>query len=517
MTLLARSGKPSSPNEASARPPSAASRSRTASLLFILFAGAIARLYDIGGLPADHHYFRQTQTLGTIVEFWRHGVDFLHPIMASMGKPGVLVLEFPLYQAIVASLYHVITPSVIVARVVTIAASVAAAYFVYKITQLFYAGREPLYAAAFFLFTPLSIFYGRVPMLDMLEIMLCVGFMYYLAAYIVGGKSTKYLVVGSLVACAAFTVKPPYAAPVFVALLYLCWITYGKRPKVGVVISMLVPVLAMFLWQRYANATNSLYQAQYPYKDLAYAIQVKLVPPNTWYFGTLAQRLQLGNYAKLFVRVLAGILAGAGAIPLVVGLMTRIEERDRMFYVWLAAVLGSFFVFFNLNVVHDYYQMPLLPVVAVFCARGLQLIEDGLRIRLSNSAVAISLTAFWVVYAACVCGVMWKVGYFRPLASTQVTAGQEMSRVLTDDSLVAVSTPSGDLWDPTILYFADKRGFTVPQARLDQGMLSYLRQSGVRWLVVTDGGALIPPPTQSLLRSMTVGPRASTLTIYRLQ
>ena len=87
--------------DASTGAPAARARDRWW-LALVLLAGAAVRLYDIGGLPADHHFFRQTQTLGTIDAFWRNGVDLLHPVMISMGKPGVLVLEFPLYQAIVA-------------------------------------------------------------------------------------------------------------------------------------------------------------------------------------------------------------------------------------------------------------------------------------------------------------------------------------------------------------------------------------------------------------------------------
>ncbi len=485
-------------------------------LALVLLAGVLVRLYHVASLPGDKHYFRQTQTLGTIVTYWQDGIDLLRPVIISFGKPGILVLEFPLYQALAAALYKIFGPEVIYARLVTILASVVAAYFVYKIARLFYDRREPLYAAAFFLFTPLGIYYGRVPMLDMLEIALGCAYFYYFAAY-VRERRTAHLVLAAVAGSLAFVVKPPYSVLLLVPLAYLYYRAYGARLKPAAITGLAVPVVMMFAWQRYANGVNAHYNdGLFPYEQLEYAIQVRLWPPNTHYFGTLADRLHFAYYVRLAARVGVGILAGLGAVPLIAGLVARVEKRDYLFYAWMAAVLGSFLVFFNLNVVHDYYQMPLLPITAIFCGKGLQVIVERVDARSGRRAAKAALAAFVLLYAGALVAVVYRVGYFEQIAVSRVAVARQIDESARSDAFVAVSTPEWGNFDPSVLYFAGKRGYMVPQVELDEAMLEYLRRSDVRRLFVTEYGAGLSAETRALLGGLPVQ-RWGALAMYELE
>lgn len=484
-------------------------------LLLLMLAGVAVRLYHVASLPGDKHYFRQTQTLGTVVTFWRDGIDLLRPVIISFGKPGILVLEFPLYQAIAAVLYKVVAPNVMYARMVSIAASLAMAYFVYKIARLFYDRREPLYAAAFALFTPLGIYYGRATMLDVFQVALGTAFFYYAAAYILERRWYR-LALAMLVGSCAFVVKPPYALPLLVPLLYLYFKTYGIRIKPGAIAALVVPVALMFAWQRYANAANTHYNAgKFPYEQLKQSIQVKIWPPNEWYFGTIAQRLDPGYYVRLAGRVGIGILAGVGAIPFVAGVFARIEKRDYVCLAWLASVLGSFLLFFNLNIVHDYYQMPLLPIAAIFCGKGLQVLVERVEQRRDVRAGRIGLVAFALVYVVALAAVVIGVGYYDQIGASRIAMGQEIGRDVPGDDMVAVSTRTWGDFDPSVLYFAGKRGYMVPQWQLDPEKLDYLLESGVSVLVVSEGQADVPAETKARLRDFPAR-QSGELTFYDL-
>ncbi|MDA8156150.1 MAG: hypothetical protein M0Z52_06820 [Actinomycetota bacterium] len=69
-------------------------------LLLIIASALLVRLYHITYPINDMHDVRQTQTAGLIRDYYRHGINLLYPTIITLGKPGYLVLEFPIYQAI---------------------------------------------------------------------------------------------------------------------------------------------------------------------------------------------------------------------------------------------------------------------------------------------------------------------------------------------------------------------------------------------------------------------------------
>ena len=70
--------------------------------LVALIAGLYLRLIELSGPPYENHSFRQTQTLSTIEDYYRHGIDHLHPNAIYVGYPGTFVLELPVFQALAA-------------------------------------------------------------------------------------------------------------------------------------------------------------------------------------------------------------------------------------------------------------------------------------------------------------------------------------------------------------------------------------------------------------------------------
>ncbi len=68
-------------------------------------AGVLIGLYVLGVLPSlgqtllESHAFRQTQTAYTAVLYAERGIDLLRPPLPILGPPGIIPLEFPLFQA----------------------------------------------------------------------------------------------------------------------------------------------------------------------------------------------------------------------------------------------------------------------------------------------------------------------------------------------------------------------------------------------------------------------------------
>lgn len=103
-------------------------------LCIILFFAFFIRFYHITYPITDVFAFRQTQTASVIRNFYREGINLFYPKVDSLGQPGYLVLEFPLYQAIVALLYHLFSPDILYARITSIFFGFLSAILLYKIT-----------------------------------------------------------------------------------------------------------------------------------------------------------------------------------------------------------------------------------------------------------------------------------------------------------------------------------------------------------------------------------------------
>ena len=124
----------------------------------IIFLALLVRSYHMAYPLNDIHCFRQTQTAGLIRDYYREGIDMLYPTMITLGDPGYVVLEFPLYQAISAILYHVFSPNVIYARLASIFFGLLSIIFVYRLTKRFLDHKTAIFAALFLPSCPLIYF-----------------------------------------------------------------------------------------------------------------------------------------------------------------------------------------------------------------------------------------------------------------------------------------------------------------------------------------------------------------------
>ncbi|MDH5769410.1 MAG: hypothetical protein OEZ31_10725, partial [Nitrospirota bacterium] len=53
-------------------------------------------------------------------------------------------------------------------------------------------------------------------------------------------------------------------------------------------------------------------------------------------------------------------------------------------------------------------------------------------------------------------------------------------------AMIATSLPKDDVWDPQLMYYADRHGFAVPHRYLSKSMIEYLKNKQVKYLVVVD-------------------------------
>ncbi len=138
-------------------------------IFLIIIFSVLVRLSNINLPLLDAHYFRQTQTATVARNFYYDGIDLLHPRIDifGTGRGSVLVMEFPLYQTLVASLSYIVGFSDKVGRLISILFGIAGGLILMLLVkQLFKDRTLAVISMVFFLFTPLNIFFQQAFMIE---------------------------------------------------------------------------------------------------------------------------------------------------------------------------------------------------------------------------------------------------------------------------------------------------------------------------------------------------------------
>lgn len=478
--------------------------------------GLILLLILIGGLAFQWphltapilervHGWRQAQTAMTARNFVRDGMNPFFARVDYIGD-GQMQLEFPLYQYVVAICYLLFGIDEFWGRVVAMLFGMGSAVLTFFIGRSVWNGRVGLMAAALFTFSPLNIFFNRAFMPDSSTI-----FFTLLALWAFLRFFQTSRVWPLVVACTAITFalagKPPIALSVAPPLAVAMFLTYGLRFwRQGRLIVGLAAALLLFVgWMKYSSFINNERSDKLIEGTFTNAGEFNQSLVH-WYFGSPQQRADARTYARIFRRVpdwvghwgthaeTSGILESVrhwGVVALAL-LGVALSWRTRMQWIlpaWFLGCLAYVLVFLNVNFIHNYYQMPIIPMLALAAALGVDRLLAAVerlaaRIRpaalrgLAPGATLIGVIAFGAVqahgghvvlrdYNADTRAENWtsaKHAYWDVLTQ-MVELGRRMHAQLPDNGGLLALTGDlsrvGDVRDPQLLYYVDRRGFVI--------------------------------------------------------
>ena len=333
----------------------------------------------------DPHAWRQYDTKQYIEGYFYDDAAFLEPTVCWMGDHKTVVLEFPLPEYLIAQLFKVFGPKLIVARLFFLLFFVLTLLYLYKALRLIFQGWVPIFTVFIVGSVPLSLFYSRAIHIDFFVLALSMGLLYFTMKSIRNQNFTSLLIAffcGSL----GLLIKAPY---VFYSALPILYFAYSERKTKWFLYRSPIFLLSgviLFLWVQYSNGMN----ATIPDWNFIPNFN-KFTDMSYWYFGNLDQRLHWQNWFVIGTRIYNEILGVTGTFLLFVGLFFTPKKSS---YKWaLALLLGTIIyalVFFNLNVIHNYYQLPFVICLSIFIALGLQWILDHLPSEY-NSKVALGV------------------------------------------------------------------------------------------------------------------------------
>lgn len=442
----------------------------------LLVAALLAlRVPHLRGPLDDPHSWRQCDTVGASVDFARRGIDLLHPVVHWLGGHRTLVFEFPLPEALASLAHRAFGIDPMWDRLVALAFFSIATAYLYALARDLAGRNAARFATIAYLASPLAMFYSRAANVDFAAQAFAHAFLWH-GLRALRGSTAHALAAAGLGALAAL-IKAPYLIPVAMPLA----LAFALAPSAGAfmrsALAAGVPALAFAWWRRHVDAVNAA-APDWTWLPGYY----KEVNPLWWYVGDVHQRLEMAPWMKLARRMWSEVASPAGVLVSIVGIGfggadTRRERPSARAFAlaWAAGGLAYLLVFFPLNLIHNYYQVPFIAPFALLAGLGAERIASARGIRMwLGAAVLHSALVVMLVQPG-------QLGWYR-VDHVRVEAGAAIAgRVPATDLVIAVDRGS-EYSDPRLLQRADRFGWAVKPADLTAELLERLMREGARWV-----------------------------------
>jgi hypothetical protein len=429
-------------------------------LALVLFAFFL-RLKGITNTPTDWHAFRQADTASVTREYVKHGIDLLHPHYQDLsniqsGKDnleGYRMVEFPMVNALNALIVLNLPGAnlVVVSRFVSILFSLGTLVAIYYLGKRWSGQISGTLAALTFAVLPYSRFYSRAILPEMPFIFFSSVSVLYFDRWTDDGSIFDFLI--SATALAFAMLLKPFA--VFLAPLYL--VLTLQRFKFNVwrhwelIVYGAIAVGPFWAWRQWI--------AHYP----------QGIPASDWLFNSDLIRFRPAWFRWLFFERFTKLILGwVGMFFLGLGmwpdfvmkkksgniLVKALESSWLRYASWWAGILIYFSVLATGNVRHDYYQVFVLPILALTVGRGLALfIHWKISFTTILLRVLIALTLLWL-------GVHLAWGYVEGYYSTRPdweNAGRAADILLPADAKVIAPA----FGDTSFLFQTNRTGWPI--------------------------------------------------------
>ena len=428
-------------------------RKLTVFLLGILVALAVAaRLYRVTGPVADWHSWRQSDTAAVARNFTKFGFDPFRPrfddlsnISSGKDNPmGWRMVEFPLYQSAAYGVWRLVpgVPVEVILRLVTIAASVGTLILLYLLL-LSTAGTIAAVAGGLvYAILPYSVYFGRVILPEPFMVFWAVFSVYLVYQGDKGNRGDwgdwRKIVFAGVAAAIALLVKP-MAIFLLLPVPYLFWRRFGLSFYliIGLLVYWIIGLLPLAVWRQWI--------LQYPEGIAVYA----------WLFNESNIRFKGAWFYWLFAKRLGELILGYwGLIPFGLGTLVIPSKKEGwLFRLWVIGALLYMIIIARGNVQHDYYQILLLPVVAVYVGKGFAFLVSN---NVFSRAISYQLSAISFLLLLAFSWYTIRTYYWINRQDI-VDAGRMADRLLPKDAKVIASYNG----DTTFLYQTNRQGWPL--------------------------------------------------------
>lgn len=431
-------------------------------LAIILVIGFLLRLYKFDIPLAEYYSWRQVESanIGTIALQEGNVIETI----AGTERKELYFVEFPVYNSIFAFLDQV-TPFfnlTIWGRLVSAFLSLAIIAVLYYLCLKEASRTAAIAAAVFYAVFPFSVFFSRtiLPETPALAFMFIGIWFFYL--FIRSGntlQSALMYVLSIVMTSLAILTKPTvaiYSLPLIVLFFRKYEITFLQKPLFYLYwIAILIPFT---IW---------MYMLGFPLP----------LPSNTSLFNNIAtpdgeENIFLSPLffkTVFFQRINDTIMGGFMSFMLILGIISK--QKKVFLHTFGISALVSLAIFQGAHIQNAYYQLLLLPAIAIFVGLGLSTL-----VHQSKQWMHPALTYVTILFVA---GLSWYFSYsiikdYYTYSSDLIRIARIINTLTSADDLI-VTDRSGD---PTLLYLANRRG----SAKTENDLNDY-KDQGYRYFV----------------------------------
>lgn len=426
-------------------------------LSFILLLGFLVRLYKINNPVADWHAFRQADTASVSRLFLESGINLLIPryydlssTQSRMFNPqGYRFVEFPIYNAIHAILAKYVTaiPFEVWGRLVSVFFALGSGYLVFLIGKKFLGKWGGVLSSFFFLLLPYNVYFTRVILPEPMAVFFSLAGVYCFIKYFDEEKDL-FLYVSGIWFALGLLIKP-FILFYTIPLIYLLLQKYGfkgifktRRLLVKLLIYLGIILVPFILWRAWMS--------RFPAG----------IPEWKWMFNGDGIRFRPAFFRWIFAERFGRLILGYwGLIPFVLGILATIKKNlfNLMFFI---GMLFYVIIFATVNVRHDYYQMYLIPAMALLLAQGVIYMWKSEHF---NRILSRTILIFSVL-------IMFEMGAFQAKEYYKINhpeifeAGKAIDRIAPKNAII-VAPYNGDT---TFLYYTKRKGWPVVDNSIDE-------------------------------------------------
>jgi hypothetical protein len=501
-------------------------------LIIIVLAAVVVRLIGIGQPFIDLWSWRQSDVAAIARNFLENGFHFGYPQIDWAGTaPGYVGTEFPILPFVAALCYRITGVQEWVGRIQGILLFAAALPFFFLLARRIFGEAVAIWATFFYAFAPLSIVASRAFMPDIPSLSLALAGMYFFLLW-VEENDRKALIISALLISVSFLIKLPTAV-IGVPLLYLAVVSVQggalSKPPSGDGESEDGGLEAAAPWWKRLLTNWELW---------LFAV-ITLVPSAIWYwhahriaesfyphhfFGGGGFRIMNAAwYWKIAAEIVRSSLTPVLSVLAIAGVFVAPRGKyTRIFHWWLAAMI-AFIFFVGWGNRHPWYQLPLVPIAAVFAGCACQWVA----IRLQSHRAILAAASILLASLFGISSYRSALPLYRPAAADLRNLGLELKEATTPNALIVAA----DEGDPTVFYYAHRKGWHLPEDGLYQGNpldsaqlianLEKLRNRGATHLVFYAGTSWWLKEygefAERLASSATLVEETSEFTIYKLE
>jgi hypothetical protein len=424
-------------------------------VLVLILVGAFGvRLYKIDNPVADWHAWRQADTASVSKVFLNEGIDLLRPRYHDISKiqtgyenpVGYRYVEFPVFNAIHATAYKIVPqiPFDMWGRLVSVITAIITTYLIYGIGKLLFSKTVGLASAFFYAFLPFNIYFTRVILPDPMSVSLGVASVYFFARFAISKKIGNLLAFSVLLSL-AILVKPHalfFALPsalIFLTHFKLADLFKNKWFFVAADI-ILIPFLLWRVWMYQPGLIRGIAHWE-------------------WSFNGNGIRFRPAFFRWIFAERLGKLILGYwGVFPFVYGVLAG--RKINVIHAFLAGAVLYVTIFASANVMHDYYQVFIVPAVALALGYGtISIWKNNTFQPIVSKLLLLAVVAFMFGFS------FYEIrGNYRVNDTGAVEAGREADRILPKDALV-IAPYNGDT---TFLYQTGRFGWPAVTTSIDE-------------------------------------------------